>query len=89
MNPEIITRYGAVSPETAVAMAGAAKTSIGADIGICTTAVEVTEERPFGIAYIGVSNGGGNSREVGRPQWRNRVISAALFELRRLLLSHN
>ncbi len=87
VNPEIFTRYGAVSPEMAVAMAEAARTSLGADIGICTTAVEVTEERPFGVAYIGVANGSGSSREVGRPQWRNRVISAALFELRRLLLS--
>jgi len=87
VNPETISRYGAISPEVAVAMAEAAKKSLGADIGICTTAIEVTEERPFGIAYIGISDGGGSSREVGRPQWRNRVISAALFELRRLLLS--
>jgi len=87
VSPGIISRYGAVSPEAAVAMAEAARKSLGADIGICTTAIEETEERPLGTAYIGIADGGVSSREVGRPQWRNRVISAALFELRRLLLS--
>jgi nicotinamide-nucleotide amidase len=87
VNPDTISRYGAVSPEVAVAMAEAARTSLGADIGICTTAIEETGERPFGFTYIGVANGGRSSREVGRPQWRNRVVAAALFELRKLLLS--
>ncbi|MFC2069989.1 CinA family nicotinamide mononucleotide deamidase-related protein [Chloroflexota bacterium] len=87
VNPGIISRYGVASPEVAEEMADAVKTSLRADIGICTTAIEETEERPSGIAYIGIANGGRISREVGRPQWKDRIISAALFELRRLLLS--
>ncbi|MFC1921248.1 CinA family nicotinamide mononucleotide deamidase-related protein [Chloroflexota bacterium] len=87
VNQGTISRNGAVSPEVAEEMAEAAKTALRADIGISITAMEETEERPYGIAYIGIANGGRISREVGRPQWRNRVISAALFELRKLLLS--
>ncbi len=87
VNPGSISAYSVVSAEVAEEMAEAAKTSLCADIGISTTSIRETEDRPFGITYIGIANGGKFSREVGRPQWRNRVVSAALFELRKLLLS--
>ena len=86
VNPGIISTYGAVSAEVAEEMAEAVKVSLMADIGISTTPIKETEDRPFGIAYIGIADGGKLSREVGRPQWRNRVVSAALYELRKLLL---
>jgi len=86
VSPDIISTHGAVSHEVAQAMAEAAKKILKADIGLSTTAGIETEERPMGITYIGIANGK-SSREVGRPQWKNRVLSAALFELRKSLLS--
>ena len=83
---EIISKYGAVSPEVAQAMAEAARVLLKADIGISTTGVEVTEERPMGTTYIGVADSN-SSRAVGRPRRRQYVTSTTLFELRRLLLS--
>jgi nicotinamide-nucleotide amidase len=83
---EVISKYGAVSPEVAQAMAEAARKLLKADIGVSTTGVEVTEERPMGTTYIGVADSSG-SRAVGRPMRKQHVTSTALFELRRLLLS--
>ena len=88
IGPEIISRYGTVSPETAMAMAVAAKKFLGADIGVSTTGIKETEERPLCIAYIGLADGGEDSREIIRPQWKDRVISATLFQLRNMLLSY-
>jgi PncC family amidohydrolase len=85
VDPGIISRHGNISPEAAKAMAEVARDFLGADIGISTTAVEIKEEKPLGIAYIGIS--GRESREILRPQWKPRVISAVLFELRKVLLS--
>jgi len=83
---EVISKYGAVSPEVAQAMAEAARVLLKADIGVSTTGVEVTEERPMGTTYIGIADSNG-SRAVGRPRRKQYVTSTTLFELRRLLLS--
>ncbi len=81
----IISQYGAVSPEVAQAMAEAAKTLLKADIGLSTTGILETRERPMGIAYIGIADGN-NRVAVGRARRKQMVISTALFELRKLLL---
>ena len=86
VNSEIISQYGAVSPEVARAMAEAVRTLLKADIGITTTGIEETEERPMGITYIGIADGKG-SRAIGRPRGKRRVTATAVFELRKSLLS--
>ena len=82
----IISRYGAVSPEVAQAMASAVRARLGADIGVGITGIEETESRPAGMVYIGIDNGK-SSRAVSRSRGKRRVTAAALLELRRLLIS--
>ena len=86
ISAEIVSQYGAVSPEVAQAMAEAARLLLKADIGISTTGVEQTQERPMGTTYIGIADGN-SSRAVGRPRRKQYVTSTALFELRKLLLA--
>ncbi len=81
-----LSRYGPVSHETALAMAEAVRVSLKADIGISSTAIAETAERPMGMAYIGIADGR-DSRVVGRPRRRQQVISTAMFELRKILLA--
>ncbi len=86
VNNEVISRYGAVSPEVAQAMAEAVRTFLKADIAISTTGIKETGESPMGITYIGIADGN-SSVAVGRARRKQLVISNALFELRKLLLS--
>lgn len=86
VDAEIISRYGAVSPEVAQATAEAVRTLLKADIGISTTGIKETQESPMGITYIGIADGN-SSVAVGRARRKQMVISSALFELRKLLLS--
>jgi len=86
VNAEVISQYGAVSPEVAQAMAEAVKTLLKADIGIGITGIEETEARPTGIVYIGITDGK-SSRAINRPRGKRRVTATALFELRKSLLS--
>lgn len=86
LDAETLSRYGPVSPETALAMAEAARVSLKADIGISSTAITETAERPMGMAYIGIADGR-DSRVVGRPRRRQQVSSTAMFELRKILLT--
>jgi nicotinamide-nucleotide amidase len=87
VNENIINRYGTASPEAALAMAEAARKLLNSDIGIGTSAVGPKEGRPMGVAYLGISDGNGITSEIGRPEWKNRTVSAALFELRKILLA--
>jgi nicotinamide-nucleotide amidase len=86
VNAEIVSRYGAVSPEVAQAMAEAVRTLLMADIGVGITGIEETETRPTGMVYIGIDNGKG-SRAIGRPRGKRRVTTTALLELRKSLIS--
>ena len=83
---KVISQCGAVSTEVAQAMAEAVKELLKADIGISTTAMEETKERPLGITYIGIADGKG-SRAISRPRGKRRVTATAVFELRKSLLS--
>jgi len=58
---EILETYGAVSEQTAFAMAEGAKKVFGADIGVGITGIAgpggATSTKPVGLVYIGISNG--------------------------------
>lgn len=92
---ETLEKYGAVSPETAAEMAeGIARTS-GADIGLATTGIAGpdggTPEKPVGLVYIALHDGGETKvkelRFAGkRNKIRERAAYAALDWLRRALL---
>ncbi|HCC35408.1 MAG TPA: competence/damage-inducible protein A, partial [Ruminococcaceae bacterium] len=89
---ELLKRYGAVSPETAEAMAKGARLKSGAELGIAVTGIAGpgggTPEKPVGLVYIALS--GSNKMvykkiQVGRLADREYVrtfaSSTALFML--------
>jgi len=88
---ELIKAHGAVSPQTAAAMAeGIAKTS-GTGIGISTTGIAGpeggTKEKPIGLVYIGLHiKGATHTKELrligDRNEIRNRAVVGALDMLR-------
>jgi nicotinamide-nucleotide amidase len=94
VSSEIIQLHGAVSSETAAAMAvGIAKVS-GTNIGISTTGIAGptggTKEKPVGLVYVGLSiNGHVKTKELrlwgNRQNIRERTVIAALDWLRREL----
>ena len=90
---DIIERHGAISPETANAMALAAAGHLGADYGIGITGVAGparVEDQPPGLAYLSiVGPGEGKQMEMRVPPRRvtikRRMSNTALIELRKLL----
>jgi len=94
---EMLAVYGAVSPQTAAAMAeGIARTS-GADIGISTTGIAGpdggTEDKPIGLVYVGlhIKGKGTKTKELrligDRNEIRARAVASALDILRLEALS--
>ncbi|MBA7663359.1 putative competence-damage inducible protein [subsurface metagenome] len=93
IDARLITDYGVISAEIAQAMAEAARLHLETDIGIGITGVagpNETEGKPAGTVYIGID--GGKNRQVikgnypgDRARVRRRAITAALFELRKML----
>lgn len=91
---EILAAHGAVSAETAAAMAAGARESLGADVAIAVTGVAGpdggTPEKPVGLVYVHAS---GPGREQRRELWlagdrdtiRRRATAAALHLVRNLL----
>ena len=84
----LISRYGAASPEVARSMAEAARVFLKADIGLSSSAAGETKDRPMGTTYIGVADWK-SSLAVARPRRKQHIVSAALFELRKYLLSYH
>lgn len=91
---ETIEQFGAVSPETARAMATAVRHLLKADYGIGVTGVagpEMQEERPVGTVYIGIDGPQGIVDGRG-PGWRGsredqkRLATLAALNLLRLHL---
>lgn len=92
---ELLEKFGAVSPETAKAMAAGVIKALGADIGVSVTGIAGptggTEEKPVGTVFVGVAM---SNREVAakfslgnnREMVRKRSVTAALDVLRRELL---
>jgi nicotinamide-nucleotide amidase len=83
-----LARVGAVSEETAIAMALGAKQRLGVDIAIATTGIAGpgggTPEKPVGLVWFGYADETGASEAVKfsfpgtRADIRNRAMTAAL-----------
>ena len=95
VDPALIERHGAVSPEVAAAMAEGALERFGADTAVAVTGIAGpgggTEEKPVGTVSFCVSTaeGGSLARDVllpgGRADIRERSTTVAMHLLRRLL----
>jgi nicotinamide-nucleotide amidase len=91
---EVLREYGAVSPETAAAMAAGVRSRLGADVGIADTGIAGpgggTAEKPVGLVYLHVetpdeSRGLEFNYPADRDGVRRRAAVAALHLARRLL----
>jgi nicotinamide-nucleotide amidase len=93
VDAELIARHGAVSPEVAEAMARIARGRLEADIGVGITGVpgpDEVEGKPAGTVHIGIQGGKSSRLFSGhypgdRLQVKRRAITAALFELKKML----
>jgi nicotinamide-nucleotide amidase len=90
-----IERYGAVSRETAEAMAAGARSTTGADVAISVTGIAGpaggTPEKPVGLVFFGIADATGTRSEGGsfrgnRQQVRDRATKRALNMLRLYLM---
>jgi nicotinamide-nucleotide amidase len=91
---EVLERYGAVSAETAAAMASGGRSALGADVGVSVTGVAGpgggTPQKPVGLVFIHAespdASHGVELRLPGdRDAVRRRAAASALHLLRRLL----
>ncbi|MBV9710085.1 MAG: CinA family nicotinamide mononucleotide deamidase-related protein, partial [Ktedonobacteraceae bacterium] len=91
---EILEQYGAVSEETAIAMAHAVRERLGVDIGLGITGVagpDPLERKPVGTVYIAVEGPEGGittdraGRRMNRSDNKRLSVYAALNLLRRFL----
>ncbi|HAH79369.1 MAG TPA: competence/damage-inducible protein A [Ruminococcaceae bacterium] len=98
--PEATLRqYGAVSPQTARAMAKGVRALAGADFGLGVTGIAGpgggTPQKPVGLVYLALSDGEnvwvremhGNTRRKGRGYQREMAASNALDMVRRRILN--
>ena len=93
---DVIERHGAVSAEVAVALADGARERVGTDIGIGVTGVAGpdggTSEKPVGLVWIALTDGGGRrvvrrtDQRGNRADVRERSTTATMHLLRGLLL---
>jgi len=91
---EVLDRFGAVSSETAAAMATGARRELGADVGISVTGIAGpgggTPQKPVGLVFIHAETPDG-SRGIelrlpgNRDAVRRRAAASALHLLRRFL----
>jgi nicotinamide-nucleotide amidase len=91
---ETLERYGAVSAETAAAMAGGARERLGADVAVAVTGIAGpgggSEEKPVGLVYLHVAGPDGERSADfvfpgDRESIRRRATVTALHLVRRLL----
>jgi nicotinamide-nucleotide amidase len=90
---EVLQQHGAVSQESAVAMAQAIRGQLGADFGIGITGVpgpQAIEGQPVGLAYFAIASANTvHVEEMGvaprRMTLKRRVSNAALIALSKLL----
>jgi nicotinamide-nucleotide amidase len=92
--PEVLAAHGAVSAETAAAMAAGVRKQLGTDLGVSDTGVAGpdggTPEKPVGLVYLHAAGPDGElaadfSVPADRETVRARAAVAALHLLRRLL----
>ena len=96
VDPALIERHGAVSPEVAEALATGAVTRFGADLGIGVTGIAGpdggTPEKPVGTVCFSVAGREGplltrtTQLPGNRSDVRDRSVTVALHLLRRVLL---
>lgn len=94
VDADLLAKYGAVSPQTAEAMAESARNNLGANIGIGITGIagpEKREDKSVGTIYIGISDEKETRSTYAifpqhRPRIKRYAVMSALNELRRLLL---
>jgi nicotinamide-nucleotide amidase len=96
VDPALIARVGAVSPEVAEALAAGAIARLGSDVGVGITGVAGpgggTPEKPVGLVYVTVQlrDGAPVTRKLSLPgsraDIRDRTATVALHMVRRLLL---
>jgi nicotinamide-nucleotide amidase len=95
IEPETIDRHGAVSLETAAALARGARKSSGADIGVGVTGVAGpsggTAEKPVGLVWFAVADTRGTTTRRAqfrgsRDEVRERAARTALDMVRRRLI---
>jgi nicotinamide-nucleotide amidase len=93
---ELLARYGAVSGETARAMAAGAAAQLGCDLAVAVTGIAGpgggTEAKPVGTVYIGLHHKGrtGDQRfrfSGTRRQVQEKSTHRALDLVRRALLA--
>src|SRR4029077_2265246 len=91
---DVLATHGAVSAETAAAMAGGARTALGADVAVSVTGVAGpgggTAEKPVGLVYLhAVGPSGELARRLDFPGDREtirlRATVAALHLVRHLV----
>jgi len=91
---EVLDLHGAVSAETAAAMAHGVRSRLGADIGVAVTGVAGpgggTEDKPVGLVFVhAVGPDGEEARRTELPgdreMIRGRATAASLHLVRRLL----
>jgi competence/damage-inducible protein CinA-like protein len=94
---DVLERHGAVSAETAAAMAAGARARLGADAAVAVTGIAGpgggTEEKPVGLVFLHVSSPAGEDvRRMdipgSRDAVRGRAATAALQLLRAHLVTH-
>jgi nicotinamide-nucleotide amidase len=93
-DPQLISRYGTVSTEAAEAMATITKEKLGTSIGVGLTGVmgpTEIEGKPVGTIFVGLNDGQrrqsfARNYPGNRLQVKQRAVTSALFELRRILL---
>ena len=93
VDPAIISRHGAVSSQTAEAMAQACRQRQGADVGVSITGVagpDKSEGKSPGTVYIGIATPEGSESFYrtlpgNRQLIKQRAAIAALYELQRTL----
>ena len=94
VSAEVLQRDGAVSAETAAAMAAGARAHLGADVAVSVTGVAGPDggsaEKPVGLVFLhAVGPEGESARELNVPgdreMIRGRATTAALHLVRRLL----
>lgn len=95
VHPAIIEEHGAVSAETAKAMAAAIREKLGADVGVSVTGVAGPSEqegKPVGTVFIGVATADnvrvttGGIYQQNRVDIKQRAANNALLFVRRVLL---
>jgi len=91
---EVLAAHGAVSAETAEAMAAGARTALGADVAVAVTGIAgpggATPDKPVGLVFLHAAAPGGEEglrfEFPGERAWiRSRAAVAALHLVRRLL----